>query len=141
MRGVYRLLVFGACFAIAGSFDSLAAQQKASAKAPAKAPAVIVLKGAPIGGVKFAHAEHEKKAKCETCHHASLPAKPLTSPHQQCADCHTKPAAAPMKTSIRDAFHDTMAKKGTCVDCHVKGAATGKVTPAKCVSCHNKANV
>jgi hypothetical protein len=139
MRALYRLVVAGAAFAVAGSFTSLAAQQKGNGAA--KAPAVVVLKGAPIGGVKFAHAVHETKAKCETCHHASLPAKPLTSPHQQCGGCHTKPAVAPMTTSIRDAFHDAMAKKGTCVECHLKEAAAGKVTPAKCASCHKKENV
>lgn len=58
MRGVHRLLAWGACFAIAGSYNSLAAQSKAAEK---QAPAVVVLKGAPIGGVKFAHAEQPKK--------------------------------------------------------------------------------
>lgn len=140
MRAGYKYLLLGTAFACAGSFNGLAAQQKAPPKASAKAPAVVVLKGAAIGGVKFAHAVHENKTACETCHHASLPAKPLTSPHQQCGDCHTKPVSAPMKTSKRDAFHDALAKKGTCVDCHAKETAAGKVTPAKCVSCHKKEN-
>ena len=41
-----------------------------------------------------------------------------------------------MKTKAQAAFHDAMAKKGTCVDCHVKAAA-GKKVPAKCNECHN----
>jgi hypothetical protein len=31
----------------------------------------------------------------------------------------TKPVA-PMKTSSRDAFHDALARKGTCSDCHLE---------------------
>jgi hypothetical protein len=46
-----------------------------------------------------------------------------------------------MKTATRGAFHDPMAKKGTCVDCHVAEAAKGKKAPTKCADCHKKENV
>lgn len=44
-----------------------------------------------------------------------------------------------MTTKLQAAFHDPMAKKGTCVDCHVAAAAQGKKVPAKCQDCHKKA--
>jgi hypothetical protein len=105
-----------------------------------KAPGTVVLKGSPLGGVKFDHAVHVKSAgsQCEACHHPSKPEKALATPHQRCQACHTSPAAAPMKTRAQLAFHDGPAKKGVCVDCHLK--ATGKV-PLKCNECHKKENV
>ena len=110
--------------------------------AQAKEPATVVLKGSPLGGVKFEHKLHaqDRKVACATCHHASKPAKPMASANQKCTDCHTKPAVAPMKTATRDAFHDAMAKKGTCVDCHVAEVAKGKKAPVKCNECHKKEN-
>jgi len=45
-----------------------------------------------------------------------------------------------MTTSIRDAYHDAAAKKGTCMDCHVAEAAAGKAVPVKCTECHKKSN-
>lgn len=115
----------------------------ASGQAP-KPPDTVVLKGAPMGGVKFAHKVHatDQKIDCKTCHHPSKPEKAMTSEYQKCTDCHTKTATAPMKTATRGAFHDPMAKKGVCVDCHVKQAAAGKTkAPAKCPDCHKKENV
>jgi hypothetical protein len=104
-------------------------------------PKVIILKGSPLGAVKFDHAKHiEGKIECQTCHHASKPEKPMKAEHEACTDCHTKVAQAPMKTKLQAAFHDPMAKKGLCIDCHVKKAAEGVKTPAKCTDCHNKAN-
>ena len=109
--------------------------------AQGKAPGVTILKGAPMGGVKFDHAAHVKAsggdAKCDTCHHASKPEKPAKAKNERCQDCHTKVAAAPMKTKAQTAFHDAMAKKGTCIDCHV----AQKKGPAKCNECHKKENV
>ena len=106
----------------------------------AKEPGVVILKGAPMGGVKFDHPKHSKAAgKCETCHHASKTEMPAKAPQQKCSDCHTKTAAAPMKTKYQAAFHDPMAKKGTCVDCHAKD--TTKKAPVKCADCHKKENV
>lgn len=115
----------------------------AAAQAQEKAPGVVILKGNPMGGVKFDHAAHQKAAanKCETCHHASKPQKPMKAAHQNCQDCHTKTATAPMKTTTKLAFHDAMAKKGICIDCHVKQNAAGKKAPTKCTECHQKANV
>ncbi len=106
-----------------------------------KAPGTVILKGAPLGGVKFDHVKHVKLAgnKCETCHHPSKPEMALKTPNQKCSDCHTKVAAAPMKTKAQAAFHDPMAKKGTCIDCHTKNAAAGK-SPLKCNGCHMKTN-
>ena len=65
-----------------------------------KPPETVILKGAPMGGVKFQHKLHQERAakKCETCHHPSKPEKALSAPQQACFDCHTKPATAPMKT-------------------------------------------
>ncbi|MGE3274972.1 MAG: cytochrome c3 family protein [Vicinamibacterales bacterium] len=108
-----------------------------------QAPGTVVLKGAPMGGVKFDHKKHAAAAgdKCETCHHASKPEKPLASAQQACQDCHTKTATAPMKTATRGAFHDATAKKGTCIDCHAQAnAKTPGSAPSKCNDCHNKAN-
>src|ERR1700680_1891500 len=43
----------------------------------------ILLKGAPMGAVKFDHTSHLKVAgKCEICHHASKPEKPLKAPQE-----------------------------------------------------------
>jgi hypothetical protein len=105
-----------------------------------KAPAApIVLKGAPMGGVKFEHSKHSA-VKCDTCHHASKAEKPLASAHQKCTDCHTKAVAAPMKTKVQAAFHNPTGQAGVCIDCHKKEAAAGKAAPTKCAQCHQKAN-
>ncbi|MGI9104267.1 MAG: cytochrome c3 family protein [Terriglobales bacterium] len=114
-----------------------------SALAQAKAPQdTIILKGNPMGGVKFLHSAHSKDRaiKCDTCHHPSKTEKPATAAQQACSDCHTKTAAAPMKTNFKGAFHDAMAKKGICIDCHVAENAKGKKAPTKCTECHKKEN-
>jgi hypothetical protein len=115
-------------------------QAFAQAKQP---PGTVILKGSPMGGVKFDHKAHEARAdkKCETCHHASKPEKPASAPQQACFDCHTTPAKAPMKTNRQGAFHNPMAKAGTCIDCHLAENAKGKKAPTKCMECHKKANV
>ena len=107
-----------------------------------KEPDSTILKGSPLGAVKFEHKLHAKdrKIKCDTCHHASKPEKALKAEHQKCTDCHTKTAAPPMKTNPRGAFHDATAKKGLCADCHLAENAKGKKAPAKCPDCHKKAN-
>lgn len=108
------------------------------------APDMVILKGNPMGGVKFNHALHAKERsanKCESCHHAAKAEKAAKSKTETCADCHTKAVAAPMKTNYKSAFHDAMAKKGTCIDCHVAENAKGKKAPVKCADCHQKANV
>ena len=111
------------------------------AQAP-KAPDTVVLPAVPLGNVTLNHTTHTKNngAKCENCHHASKPEKALKTPQEKCSDCHTKVAAAPMKTKLQGAFHDPMAKKGTCIDCHQAAIAKGnKKAPAKCADCHKKA--
>jgi hypothetical protein len=101
----------------------------------------ILLKGAPMGAVKFDHTAHVKVAgKCDVCHHASKPEKPLKSPQQACADCHTKPPTPPVTTSLQAAFHNPTATAGLCIDCHKRQNASGKATPVKCAECHQKAN-
>ena len=135
MRRMTFVLLVAASFAWAGASALVYAQ--------AKPPETVVLKGAPMGGVKLDHAKHAKEygAKCTDCHHASMPAMPAKAANQKCSDCHTKAAAAPMKTKYQAAFHDPMAKKGTCVDCHAKAIAAGKKTaPSKCPECHKKEN-
>jgi hypothetical protein len=111
-------------------------------QAQGKAPGVVILKGNPMGGVKYDHAAHAKLAgdKCETCHHPSKPEKPATAAQENCQDCHTRTATSPMKTAAKFAFHDATAKKGVCADCHAKEAAAGKKPPLKCAECHKKAN-
>ena len=136
MRRMTYVLAMLTAFAVAGTTSALVYAQ-------AKAPDTVILKGAPMGGVKLDHAKHAKEygAKCTDCHHASKPEKPLKTEQQKCTDCHTKVAAAPMKTKLQSAFHDPMAKAGVCVTCHAKAAAAGKKTaPAKCPDCHKKEN-
>jgi hypothetical protein len=101
----------------------------------------VILKGAPMGGVKFDHTSHLKvAAKCEVCHHASKPEKPLKSQYEACTDCHTKPPTPPVKTSIQAAFHNPSATSGLCIDCHKTENAKGKAAPVKCADCHKKEN-
>ena len=111
-------------------------------QAQVKPPGVVILKGNPMGGVKFDHGVHAKLAgdKCETCHHASKPEKAAKAAQENCQTCHTKTAAAPMKTNAKLAFHDNLAKAGTCINCHAKEAASGKKVPLKCLECHKKVN-
>jgi hypothetical protein len=133
-----RLVVILSVLAVAFAFSGLAYAQE-------KAPTVVILKGSPMGGVKFDHAKHSKLegVKCDACHHASKPEKPSKTAHQECQGCHTKAATAPMKTNAQGAFHVAMAKSGLCIDCHVKAIAAGKAAPAagKCQMCHKKENV
>jgi uncharacterized Ntn-hydrolase superfamily protein len=102
----------------------------------------VILKGNPMGAVKYPHAAHARLvgSGCDLCHHASKPEQPLGSRYQKCQDCHTKVATAPMKTRAQAAFHDPIAKRGICVDCHLRENAAGKKTPAKCLDCHKKEN-
>lgn len=124
---------------VVGGFASVAFAQAA------KEPGTVILKGSPMGGVKFDHKAHahDRGAKCETCHHPSKPEKPMKAAQQNCQDCHTTTPTAPMKTKAQAAFHDPMAKKGICVDCHMSDAAK-KVAknpmPSKCADCHKKEN-
>ena len=113
----------------------------ATAQAPTP-PTVVILRGNPMGAVKYPHAAHARLVGggCDQCHHASKPEKPLESRYQKCQDCHTKAATSPMKTKAPGAFHDPMAKKGVCVDCHLKENAAGKKAPVKCPDCHKKEN-
>jgi hypothetical protein len=132
-----RFLVVLTVMAVAVFMSGIASAQE-------KAPGTVILKGAPMGGVKFDHAKHSKLdgVKCDTCHHASKPEKPAKTPNQACTDCHTKAATAPMKTNTQGAFHKPMAKGGLCVDCHAKSTAAGKPAPTtKCADCHKKENV
>jgi hypothetical protein len=131
-----------ASLALCGTLLTITLATRAGAEV--KAPDVIILKGAPLGGVKFTHKEHADKVggKCDTCHHASKPEKPATAAQQACRDCHTKPPQAGMKTGTQAAFHNPTAKAGTCIDCHLKmNAAEAKKAPTMCGQCHKKTNV
>jgi sRNA-binding protein len=124
------------------AFALLVGPAVASAQTPTP-PTTVILKGSPLGGVKFDHVAHQKVVgdKCDTCHHASKKEKALKSKQEKCQNCHTKEATAPMKTPAKLAFHDATAKKGVCVDCHVKEAAKKVPAAGKCLDCHKKANV
>lgn len=107
-----------------------------------KAPDSVVLKGSPMGGVKFEHKLHAgRNIKCDVCHHASKTEHPSKAAQEKCMDCHTKTATAPMKTKTQAAFHNPAATAGLCIDCHKKENAAGKKAPMKCAECHQKANV
>jgi hypothetical protein len=99
-------------------------------------PETMVLKGPTAGAVTFPHGAHEGRAECLVCHHASKPELPNVTEYARCHSCHTDTVEAPMVTNRRDAFHDRRARQGLCVDCHTQEAAAGKVTPARCASCH-----
>ena len=99
----------------------------------------VILKGSPMGGGKIAHKTHAT-VKCDTCHHAAKAEKAPKSAQEACTDCHTKVAAAPMKTKLQAAFHNPTATAGVCIDCHKKEAAAGKKAPTKCADCHKKEN-
>jgi hypothetical protein len=105
------------------------------------APGTVILKGAPMGGVKFDHKAHEGRgAKCDTCHHAAKTEKAPKAAHEACQDCHTTTPTAPMKTKAQAAFHNPAATAGICIDCHKAENAKGKKAPTKCTECHQKAN-
>jgi serine/threonine-protein kinase len=117
-----------------------------SSNPPAKQD-TIILKGSPMGGVKFEHQNHLDRMgagaakNCETCHHASKPEKVNTSPQQSCQSCHTRQVNPPMKTNAAGAFHkNAMASSGVCVDCHKTENAKGRNAPVKCMDCHKKEN-
>ena len=115
-----------------------AATQPAAPAGPAQQPpkGKITLP-AKLGAVTFDHENHAGKRgiACTTCHHPSRPQKPLASEKQACRDCHTMPAAPPMKTSLQAAFHDPKGATGTCIDCHKQ---KGGSAPVKCLECHKK---
>jgi outer membrane biosynthesis protein TonB len=92
---------------------------------------------AKLGAVTFDHENHTGKRgiACTSCHHPSRPQKPLASENQACRDCHTMPAAPPLKTSLQAAFHDPKGATGTCIDCHKQ---RGGAAPVKCLECHKK---
>ena len=100
-------------------------------------PAGKITLPAKLGAVTFDHEKHAGKlgVVCSTCHHPSRPQKPLASENQACRDCHTTPAAPPMKTSLQAAFHDPQGASGTCIHCHKQ---KGSSAPAKCLECHRK---
>jgi hypothetical protein len=137
-----RFLVRSLMLGMAGVLSVALVAPRVMAQAPT-APDTIILKGAPIGGVKLDHAAHAKthKIACTTCHHPSMKEKPAKGEFQKCGDCHTKVAAAPMKTNYRGAFHDATAKSGLCVTCHMQENAKGKKAPVKYNDCHKKEHV
>ena len=106
-------------------------------QAPPSGP--IVLKGPTKAAVRFPHSAHMRVAgKCEVCHHASRPEKPLQATTEACTDCHTKPPTPPLKTGLPAAFHNSSATAGLCITCHRTENAEGKAAPVKCADCHKK---
>ncbi len=133
MKNIYRMLavIIGLMLVVA-----------VFAYAAETAPGTVILKGAPMGGVKFDHKAHEGRGgKCDTCHHAAKTEKAPKAAHENCQDCHTATATAPMKTKAQAAFHNPTATAGVCIDCHKAEDAKGKKAPTKCMECHLKANV
>ncbi len=130
---------------VAASFGCLLLTQALPAPAygQVKPKDTYILKGSPLGGVKFEHKLHQERAgnKCEVCHHPSKPEKPAKAAQESCLDCHTKPPQPGMKTGLQAAFHNPTAQSGTCIDCHKKVDAEGKKAPTKCLDCHKKENV
>ncbi len=103
--------------------------------------APLSLKGPTMGKVVFPHAAHTRVAgKCEVCHHASKPEKPLKAAQQACTDCHTKPPTPPVRIGLEAAFHNPSATAGLCITCHKTENAEGKAAPVKCADCHKKEN-
>jgi len=103
--------------------------------------APIELKGPTTAAVKFPHSAHTRVAgKCEVCHHASKPEKPLKSQQEACTDCHTKPPTPPVTVGLQAAFHNSGATAGLCITCHKTEDAEGKGAPLKCADCHKKDN-
>jgi hypothetical protein len=99
----------------------------------------VTLKGPSMGAVKFPHAAHTRVAgKCEICHHASKPQKPLKTSQEACTDCHTKPPTSPVSTGLQAAFHNPSATAGLCISCHKTENTEGKAAPVKCGDCHKK---
>lgn len=88
------------------------------------------------GTLVYTHAKHAEMAECVTCHHESKPEKPLESDYQKCDACHSDPPTAPVKTSLRSAYHNTETREGTCYTCHKAKAAEGVEVPMRCIDCH-----
>ena len=104
-------------------------------------PSPSILKGPTMGAVKFSHAAHTRVAgRCEICHHAPKPEKPLKAPQEACTDCHTKPSTPPVTVGLQAAFHNPSATAGLCITCHKTENKEGKAAPVKCADCHKKDN-
>lgn len=88
------------------------------------------------GTLVYTHAKHAELAECVTCHHESRPERPLESEYQKCDACHTADPVPPMKTSLRNAYHDTETREGTCYTCHKAEADKGVDVPMRCIGCH-----
>ena len=94
-----------------------------------------------MGAVKFDHTAHLKVAgKCEVCHHASKPQKPLKAAQEACTDCHTNPAHSAGHHQVAGGLSQPTATAGLCIDCHKTENAKGKAAPVKCADCHKKTN-
>ena len=125
----------GACALVLFAASLSAASQQAPAQP-------IAMKGPTMGAVMFPHSAHTHVAgKCEVCHHAAKPEKPLKAPQEACTDCHTKPPGPPVNTSLQAAFHNPSATSGLCISCHKTENAEGKAAPVKCADCHTKESV
>ncbi len=129
---VLRQLAFAAVLAAGALLPGKVAAQQAAEPA---GPDTVVFTPSR-GKVTFLHAKHAKAFECASCHHASKAEKPLTKPREKCEDCHTADPTPPMTTSLKQAFHNTVTREGTCLTCHKKEAAAGKNAPVGCTDCH-----
>jgi hypothetical protein len=110
-----------------------------SARSQDAPSAAVLLKGPTMGAVRFPHSAHTRVAgKCEVCHHASKPEKPLKAPQEACTDCHTKPPTPPVTIGLQKAFHNSTATTGLCITCHQTENSHGKAAPVQCADCHKK---
>lgn len=113
--------------------------QSPAQQASQELPGPDTVRYAPSRGpVVFAHAEHAKTVECSVCHHESRSERPYTKPRQACGECHLAEPAPPVTTSLRNAFHNTATRTGTCYDCHKKEVAAGKDAPTACNDCHKR---
>jgi len=128
--------------AVAFSVGILAAGLVAPAAAQNQPKDEYILRGSPLGAVKFEHKLHTQRAadKCDTCHHPSRPERPATAQQQPCFECHTTPPQPGMKTNRQGAFHSPTAQSGSCIDCHKAVNAKSGKAPVTCMTCHRKEN-
>lgn len=102
-----------ACALVLFAASLSAARQQAPAQP-------IAMKGPTMGAVMFPHSVHTQVAgKCEVCHHASKPEKPLKAPQEACNDCHTKPPGRLLTPACKPRF-TTPAQPVGCASAAIK---------------------
>jgi hypothetical protein len=118
---------------------TMGAEPAAAQSSGVASPDTIVFPSAR-GTVVFTHGKHADEASCTACHHESKPEQPSDDPYLKCSACHTVQVVEPMRTSLRNAYHDTVKREGVCYSCHKEEAARGKTMPMACADCHKRTN-